>query len=538
MTLADSAQTYRRLRAPQEDRTTLVEPPWDAVTELLEANRGLYRDQDCDIGGRTLSRLAADARGEFLKAARCYTSSYRDIAPSSEDGPIFLTGHQPAIFHPGVWFKNFASSALARRHGGVAVNLLIDADTVRNAALRVPGGGVDSPTTRMIAFDQPSAEIPYEEREIVDYELLGSFRQRAGEQIRPLVPSPMLEEFWPLVERRARVTRNLGLSLAQGRHLLEERLGLSTLEIPQSQICELPAAVWWITHVLLHAAQFREIYNRSVTEYRKMRRIRSLNHPVPELAAEGDWVETPFWIWQSSSPRRRGLFVRRSRGEILLADRHGLEIRLPITGDGEISPAVGGLLELRRRGIKLRTRALSTTMLARLLLGDLFLHGIGGAKYDQLTDVLIERFFGLRPPGLMVLSATLQLPVARAKIAPQDARRVEQMLRALKYHPEKYVNAERLPPESARAARRLIDRKTQLVGEPATVENARRRCHEIRRANQALQTWLVRDRQQLESQRDQMGRQLRAAATLGWREYGFCLYPTETLREFYAGVSL
>ena len=76
--------------------------------------------------------------------------------------------------------------------------------------------------------------------------------------------------------------------------------------------------------------------------------------------------------------------------------------------------------------LKIRSRALITTLWARLVLGDLFLHGIGGAKYDQLTDLLIERFFGLTPPGFMVLSATLHLPIegrgAGFQSAPNDGR--------------------------------------------------------------------------------------------------------------------
>ena len=47
-------------------------------------------------------------------------------------------------------------------------------------------------------------------------------------------------------------------------------------------------------------------------------------------------------------------------------------------------------------GIRLRTRALTTTMFARFLLGDLFVHGIGGAKYDELGDEIARGFFGDR----------------------------------------------------------------------------------------------------------------------------------------------
>ena len=66
-----------------------------------------------------------------------------------------------------------------------------------------------------------------------------------------------------------------------------------------------------------------------------------------------------------------------------------------------------------------------TTLFARLFLGDLFMHGIGGAKYDQVTDSLVERFFGVKPPGFMTLTATLRLPVAGETSAPTMPRRVD-----------------------------------------------------------------------------------------------------------------
>ena len=49
---------------------------------------------------------------------------------------------------------------------------------------------------------------------------------------------------------------------------------------------------------------------------------------------------------------------------------------------------------LEAHGFKIRTRALTTTMFARLFLADLFIHGIGGGIYDELTDRIIERYYG------------------------------------------------------------------------------------------------------------------------------------------------
>ena len=62
------------------------------------------------------------------------------------------------------------------------------------------------------------------------------------------------------------------------------------------------------------------------------------------------------------------------------------------------------------QGVKIRGRALVTTLFARMFLADLFIHGIGGAKYDQLTDQMIGRFLGCDAPEFMILTATMRLP--------------------------------------------------------------------------------------------------------------------------------
>ena len=54
--------------------------------------------------------------------------------------------------------------------------------------------------------------------------------------------------------------------------------------------------------------------------------------------------------------------------------------------------------EAHTEGVRLRPRALITTMFARLVLSDIFIHGIGGAKYDQVTDAIVRRFFAVEPP--------------------------------------------------------------------------------------------------------------------------------------------
>ncbi len=116
------------------------------------------------------------------------------------------------------------------------------------------------------------------------------------------------------------------------------------------------------------------------------------------------------------------MFARRAANRLELTDRAGWRCTLARPGDGDAARAVEQLGEARRHGVKLRPRALLTTLFARLLLGDQFVHGIGGAKYDQLTDALLERFCGVAPPAFITATATVRLPlVANSFLAPRSA---------------------------------------------------------------------------------------------------------------------
>ena len=195
---------YRPLHAPREDRTALVEPPLDQVEALVAANQELRKGYAYDFSGYSLPTLAGQAREELVAAARRYTSAYRDVdVPPFEPGRnVFLAGHQPQLFHPGVWFKNFAMGALARQHAAVPVNLVIDSDAMKTAAIRVPGGTVARPHATLLPMDALGPMAPFEERRILDSDTFAGFGRRAAEEIASLVREPLVRQYWPLVRER------------------------------------------------------------------------------------------------------------------------------------------------------------------------------------------------------------------------------------------------------------------------------------------------------------------------------------------------
>ncbi len=527
------------------------------------------RSASAQFLGRSWLQAATEARSEVVSAALTYTRAYRDVdlPTAGTTGKVLMAGHQSELFHPGVWFKNFALGRLGQLHGATPINLVIDNDAFKAGAIRVPCGPVTSPHLQVVALDrslpdQGDGNFPAEEREIVDPAYFASFPQRVSQRLAGLVDRPLLNEFWPLVLARSRETQILGTCLAQARHQFEGRWGNATLELPFSHLCRTEAFARFATQVLLQLPALWSIYNAALHEYRRAHRLRSVTHPVPDLARDGEFLEAPLWVWRGTHPRRQRLFVRHRDQSVVLTDREGWEMHLPADGES----AAQQLAELTGQAVKIRTKALFTTLFARLFLCDLFLHGIGGAKYDALTDVIAERWLSVRPPAFMTLSATLHLPLAPAPTsAADDLRRIDDELRRLIWQPERrIVNQEsggypvprlrnqesgeavigreagvrsqeteiRVPPDAAS----LVRQKQELVAEVPTIHTAKTRCRAIRETNLRLQEFVENRRQELQREREKKLHQQRAYEVLSSREFAWCLFPAEILRSFMLAI--
>lgn len=549
---------YQRYRAPQEDGQSLVDPPRAELANVVAHNRQLLAKLDYDVQGRALAELAASARRNLVTAAVAYTREYRDLPEEilerlsiADEGsaltspkhphpappyqreefsglPIVLSGHQPQLFHPGVWYKNFVLGDLAHEVRGVGVHLLIDSDLCRTAAIRVPTGSIDAPRAEAVAYDQSAADVPFEERRVNDEAIFESFARRTAAVLRPLVAEPLVEEFWPLLCERAPGEDNLGLRVAKGRHALEGELGNHTLELPQSAVCQIPEFSWFVMHVLAHLPRFWAAHNDALATYRRAHRLRNHATPVPDLSQEDRWLEAPFWIWSADDPRRRAMFVRPRGDRLEISDRHERTITLSLSEDCDAALAADELRAAAAQRVKIRTRALATTLFARLFLGDLFLHGIGGAKYDQVTDEVARQFFGFSLPLYATASATLRLPIDHPTASVARLRRAQQQLRELEYHPENFLPTDD-PPATVQVSTisAAVAEKRRWVDTPKTAENARQRHRAITDANRTLQPFVESERSSLERQVDATLQRLRANSILDSREYSFCLFPRE-----------
>lgn len=520
------------LRAPKEHGQILAVPGFDQVGALLERNQQLLSSSFADeikdrspAFGKPLPELRSLARREVLELShRYHRDAGETVAPGGSDRWI-LAGHQPELFHPGVWFKNFALHQLAGRHGAMPLNLVVDTDSAKPPLLHVPGGG----RITRIPYDRTTPETPYEDRIVHEESTFADLPSRIAPFAARWKFEPMLATFWSAVMRHTARTPLLGERFAAGRRAMERRWGCVPHEVPMSRVCQTEAFAWFACGILSRLPTFHDTYNEVVRAYRHAHGIRSRNHPVPDLAAQGDWLEAPFWAWRRGQTRRGRLLVRQA-GDAWTLNIGGIDG--PTLPAGEPAQMVDAWRTLETQGIKIRTRALTTTLFARLFLADLFIHGIGGGIYDELTDRIIERDLGMPAPAFLVLSATLLLPLERFPGEVERWRRRQRELRDMTYQPDRFLPLQR----KLEFAELLREKQDCISHEGANHAERLERFQRIRAINGQLHPLVQPAIDRLQAEQAECRRRMEQDAIAHRRDYAFCLYPEEMLRTFFHHV--
>lgn len=550
MSPLESSWKRRRLRAPREEGEVLAIPPLAEMPATIAENRELIAKWDVQVLGRPLTDLRRLAREEALTAAARFTN--QPDAPernglarrASLDVPLIVGGHQPELFHPGVWAKNFVLNDLAQATGGIGLHLIVDNDAITSTSIAVPVGSREQPRIEHIPFDTDANSVPWEEARLRDESLFRSFPDRVAAALSCWPIEPMLSVLWPaaiaLLPRVSEQPRpRLVDLLTVVRREAERRAGLSHLELPISQLCETESFAWFVCSLLSDPRRTHTVYNEVVAEYRRVNRVRNRQRPVPDLSirADGDWLEFPFWVWQPGDSQRGRLFVRATTNEIQLANGETVIATLPLPISGAAESAVAQLRALSSRGWKLRPRALTTTLFARVFLADAFLHGIGGAKYDEMTDRLIARLFGVAPPSYLTVTATHRLPLSSWNVTLFDVSTLKHRLWDFDHNPERDIATNRRMEGVSLEFTTLLAEKQGLIAMQQTqdalgrhdprrashAENDQRR-RRLRALNRHLATLASKTRSALTTDLQTVESQLAANAVLRSREFSFCLF--------------
>jgi len=387
--MTQTAPFYPDWKAPADDGSIYIWPePAKLCEELL----------------RSASRLAAEnsVRIQNVPLAEVRLRQRRIFGHSK---PIIATGHQAELYHPGVWVKDVLASVVAKRIGCRAWRFIVDTDQPKNLSLRAPGISLpitDDPKLTSAAWTEflhgPSPEHLAKIRHTVaeigsqwgfEPALTGRLSDLESESIQPLV----------------------GL-LNRMTFRLNNSLGVEYLTGDVSSTTKAEPYLLLVHHLLTRGEKFAHQYNAALKDYRRRHKLRSEAQPMPDLVIQADRCEAPFWLDDLiAGSRQRAIIHKTKDGWALVA---GDDFALDSSADGW--RAAGRLRDfLNARKLRLTPRALTLTLFFRLLLADQFIHGIGGARYDQITDALMAEHFGIEPPSFSVTTATLFFPAAAGK---------------------------------------------------------------------------------------------------------------------------
>jgi hypothetical protein len=506
---------YSRLTAPPEHLGVLVEPTPARLHEVL---RQLPNRQHADTP--LLDSTVATLRREL--------HAHLQLA-----GPIILSGHQAEFFHAGVFAKTIAAHAIARQLAGQAVFLTVDSDVPKTAQLALPQA--TSHGLRRIDVAIPGCDL---QRSFED-----QARVSRAEWLQFFASATSLYEFGdrsllPTFARACLTTADSRPrycdALARAHAAAENALGLDGVrELRMSDLCATAAFRAFVAHILLDARRFAEHYNRAQAAYRQRHRVRTRGRPVPPLITRDDTIELPFWVLRPDEPRRR-LFVTPHGDEIELSTDN-LRIGRLRRADLARVASHADPWPLERDGWKIRPRALALSAFARLFLADLFIHGIGGAKYDEMMEDFVRGFFGTEPGLACCVSATMYLPLSHSGVRPADIAAARQQSRDLRYNPQRHIS--RIAPDFLKQRAELQRRGEELRAHQPQDHAARRLVYlGLRRVNEqilATDPWRSAEYDQRIQTLEEQSRLDRVALD---REYFYALHPQETLQQLVAAV--
>lgn len=476
---------------------------------LPTAQQAAERLAQARVRGHRLAELREQARRELVARAQALVRRWGLEAPDPGPGPWVATGHQPTLYHPGIWIKTWAVAACARS-GAVGLHVVVDSDECETWGARVPRrDGSLRAVHRVVVTCGP--DVPFECAPVPDEAAWRAFCAQLRDDLGT-VALPGLDERLSLVEEAGRqsllTARHLGEFGAALRRRLEARHGpVPYLEVTVSELSRTRAFARFAAWLVEDAERFWASHNAALEDHRRDFGLRSPAQPFPNLRREGRRVELPFWVVRDG--RRHPAFLE--PGDPPVVSCQGRPV-------GELR---GDVLE------GLRPRALALTLFLRLVVCDLFVHGLGGARYDRVTDRVMREFFGVEPPPFAVLTATFHLPLARHANPREAYAAAHRLWLDLQHNPDRH-----LPPHGD--LRALVEEKWRCIRalEAPDLPRAARRelTRRIRAVNEALRGHLAHRIREVEAELAALRREVEEHEVATDRTYPFFLFDPAEVR--------
>ncbi len=491
---------------------------WDT---LARDNAAALNRVSVALAGVPLADVRRQARAEVLTAAAAYAKALGLVgAAPGAGGPLVVTGHQPTFFHPGIWLKHLVVDRVARDTGGIGLSMSVDTDTPQEIGVDVPHR--EGRELRLVheTLLRVGPDVPYEAIDAPSAADWQAFVNRLHAHL-DTVPLPeamqALQVFAEAAGTPTRETNFVGF-LTAARRRYEGNRSYGEVAVSLLSGCQTFKRFAW--HLLSDGAHFVAIYNKHLGLYRARYKVRTSAQPFPDLTSDADRQELPFWIL--SNRRRQPLFVQ----------RRGNTIRL-FAGSTHVLDANATAGPDVLRDVALHGRALTLTAFTRLCVADLFVHGVGGGRYDRVTDAVIRDYFGIEPPAYAVATATLHLPL-RAFDPTAERQTLQRRVLEIQHNPDRLLTH----PTSAQQAQ--VDEKRALIvaleGGALSHRERRAATQRIREINESLARTLTTELNDVKERQAEVERGGESTAAATYRDYPYCLFSPRVVDELIEGL--
>jgi hypothetical protein len=472
--------TLLDFKIPEKDGEFLCIPSPASIHQLIQSNKEKMKAHDFNIEMEDVHCFRKKVREKIIRFSINFTSElavkfYLDDDTNTDT--FILTGHQPIFYHPGIIVKNLLLNKIGVGERAKAINLIVDTDNFKELSAHIPAYNNGIKKIKETLLSNPS-HTPYEFASAPTWETFQLFAKKIEKNLSHPQFKNLYENFLKFVKaagEEKRDFKNISHFMTFIRRRYENEVESRYLEAPVSYICDMDEFLIFFISIAKNSERFAQIYNFHLERYRIGHKLRYPANPFPNLKMDGKRFELPFWHFYNN--KRNEVFVECNTDEIvILFDDYG-DINFKIN---EIEKGI----ELIKKGnIKIRPKAISFTLFVRMFISDIFIHGVGGAKYDRITDEIIRDFYEVEPPEFITASLTLFPSVTlKDENHLEKIKELEEKIRDMKYNPDRYIESVQYPlPQEDRWKVRMNEDTAVMLREKEYLLSLLKGAHEDRK---------------------------------------------------------
>src|SRR3990172_9347986 len=285
---------------PKNNREVFLYPALDRIPELVLENRRKIHGYEFEINGIPFQELRDKTRMDVLHQGVSYTNRIKSLLRKDASGliydrnrmqkdtslqaaqdrlcineltldyetvkniPVVQTGHEPILYHPGIWVKNHLVQYLVNKLDGIGVNMIVDNDACNRGFMYVPILSEKSASVGKVALVRNKDHVAYEEIVFDDFGIILQFKKEVidllskndyREDVKTIVEGMqgMFEQFANRIGEyyQQGCSDMVGL-LTAARRSFEEDVGIENPEVPVSRICDTDGFYHFFFHILYY----------------------------------------------------------------------------------------------------------------------------------------------------------------------------------------------------------------------------------------------------------------------------------------------